>query len=217
MANPYAPPESGDAAHAEPIMGMVEPVPGPPTSVPKVFGILSIIFASLLLIFGLLSGCVGMAFDSITNLGSNLPQGGQGAANAKLMMKHLGQIYFYMGIQGFAFAAMSAVLLAIGIGQLRYRRWARPWTVNWSIAAIVMLLAMVVFSFAVIGPAYQTMFESIANAGPSGAMPSAMMGSKVSNMVGGTSGVMMLVLYVPYPILQLIYFTRPRVAAVMNT
>lgn len=215
MTNPYAPPESGDQPYREPAVGVVEPVQGPRTAIPKVFGILSIIFASLLLIFGLLTGCMGMAFDSISNLGANMPQGSKAAEQTKLMMDHLGQIYFYMGLQGFAFALMSAVLLAVGIGQVRYRRWARGWSVNWSIAALVMLVGMLVLSFAVIGPAYQAMFDAIAEAGPSGAMPSAM-GSKISGMVGGTSGVMMLVFYAPYPILQLIYFTRPRVVAAMD-
>lgn len=215
MTNPYAPPESGDQPYREPAPGMVEPVPGPRTAVPKVFGILSIIFGSLVLIFGLMTGCMGMAFDSISNLGQMAQTGTKAAEHTRVMMEYLGKIYFYMGIQGFAFAIMSAVLLTVGIGQLRYKQWARNWTMYWSIAALVMLVGTLVMSFAVIGPAYQAMFDAISRVGPSGTMPAGM-GSKISGMVGGTSGVMMLVFYAPYPILQLIYFTRPRVVAAMQ-
>jgi hypothetical protein len=210
--NPYSPPNAAQAPYREP-----EQVPQnqPSTAIPKVFGILSIIFASMVLLFGLLGSCMGFAFRSLGNLGSSLPQSGQAGEQARIMMEYMGTIYFYIGIQSLAFAAMSAWLLTIGIGQLRYRRWARNHTIYWSIAAFVVLVAVVVFSFAFIGPAYQRMFEAMAKSAPSGALPSAFTGT-MSGLVGGSTGITMLIFYAPYPILLLIYFTRPRVIAAMN-
>ena len=63
---------------------------------------------------------------------------------------------------------MSALLLAIGIGQLRYRAWAQRWSVYWGVAGLVCVALMVAISMLVISPAYAEMFDSLSRLKPGG-------------------------------------------------
>jgi hypothetical protein len=70
-------------------------------------------------------------------------------------------------------------------------------------------------AFFLIGPAYQKLFESIARGSPTGALPSGLAGS-MSTLFGGSSSLLAVFFYAPYPILLLIYFTREHVRAAMD-
>lgn len=212
--NPYAPPAASDAQW-DPALSATAPA-AIPTSIPKVFGVLSIVFGGLMLLGGLLGACTGFIGQGFTGLGGKLPgAGGQEAEMMRVMMKYLGTIYAAMGVQSLVFAAMSGWLLAIGIGQLRYRSWACRWAVYWGGTALVVLVGMILVSVLWIGPAYSAMFTEIGKAAPSGALPAGL-GSSLSGLLGGTSGAMMALFYAPYPILLLVYFTRDRVRAAMT-
>lgn len=211
--NPYAPPGTAatEWAPAAPSEAHVAP-----SSAPKVFGILSIIFASIVLLFGLIQSCSGLAAPVMTKVGQIAPAGDSKARELQSMMSLMATVYTAIGIQGLALTIMSALLLAIGVGQLRYREWAGRWSVYWAGLALVVLAGMVALSFLLIGPAYQKMFETAARAAPSGALPSSM-GSSLGSLFGGTFGGMMIFFYAPYPILMLIFFTRDRVRATMTS
>jgi len=127
----------------------------------------------------------------------------------------MGTIYMAIGIQGLVFTIMSSLLLAIGVGQMRYRRWASQWSVYWAGLALVAVVGFIALSFFVIGPAYQKMFEGLQRATPTGAMPTAFT-SSLSSMLGGTSSLMTILFYSPYPILMLYFFTRENVRAAMD-
>jgi hypothetical protein len=212
--NPYAPP-----AAAETAWDPADEAPAAHSAVPKVFGILSIIFGSLVLLGGLMGGCMGLFGGGM--VGKIGALGGQGNASPEqqqvleAMMSHLGTIYSALGIQGLVLAAMSGWLLALGIGQLRYRRWACRGSVYWGGAALAVLVGMLLLALVVIGPAYQAMFDDLARVSPSGSAPAAFT-SNLGTIFGGGSGVVMAVFYAPYPILLLYYFSRERVRAVMT-
>jgi len=209
--NPYAPPspigvEWTGAAMEEP------PVP---SSAPKIFGILSIIFASIILFFSLFQSCSGLVAPVMSRVGEMAPSGDKKADELRQVMSGMATVYTAIGIQGLALLVMSALLLAIGIGQLRYREWAGRWSVYWAGAALVALAGMVALAFLLIGPAYQRMIEMAAHAAPTGALPSSM-SSSLGSLFGGTFGGMMIFFYAPYPILLLIFFTRHGVRASMT-
>lgn len=213
MNNPYAPP-AGAQQTWDP-QGM--PSDGPPgvvTAVPKVFGVLSITFASIQLLLSLFSAC-GSAFGRSLGGMGNLPGATKQMPHMKVMFEHMATIYNYMLIQSLLFVVLSAMLLAIGIGQVKYRAWARAWTVYWALAAMVALVIILVISFAVVGPLYQKMFEAVAKASPSGAIPGALT-NNMSALFGGSLGVVYLIFYSPYPILLLLFFTKPRVKQAMT-
>jgi len=216
--NPYAPPRGPD----EPWVQAAPPPAQNPqyrTPAPRVFGVLSIVFASLVLLIGLMQSCTGLVSRSFTSLGNKVAQHEQDTKKAEQVresMKFMATLYTGMGLQGLVLVAMSGLLLAIGIGQLRYRRWAGQWTIYWCWGAFAALAVMVAISFLIIGPAYQDLINAMARRSPTGAMPAAM-GSSMSSIFGGTTGVLMIIFYAPYPIIMLAYFSKQRIRSVMTS
>lgn len=215
--NPYAPPRGMERDYV-PEIPQPEVAPGQPvSSAPKVFGVLSIVFASLVLLFGLMQSCSGLVASAVPKIAEKASQGADGVKNAQMKdgLQHMATVYTGMGIQGLILVVMSSLLLAIGIGQIRYRRWAGRWTLYWSWAGFLAVGIMVAISFLVIGPAYEAFFEAMSKSSPTGAMPAAFTGS-MSTIIGGTTGVLTLIFYAPYPILLLIFFSRAHVRGVMT-
>jgi len=210
LVSPYQPPS---ADLSQPV---AEPPALPPnqrSGAPKVFGILSIIFASIVLLgstFGLLAGA---ATGAATGMESAAPSTAD-KAELNAMMGPLSKVYRGVGYQSLILFVMSALLLAIGIGQLRYRRWARRWSVYWGAAGLACVAALVAISLLIISPAYAELFDSASQL-RQGAAPGSSMGA-LSMMVGGTFAVMCVIFYAPYPAMMLMFFTRERVRASMT-
>ena len=78
------------------------------------------------------------------------------------MMRPMAKAYEGMGLQSLILFVMSALLLAIGIGQLRFRAWACRWSVYWGVAGLVCVGLMVAISLLIISPAYGELFEAAA-------------------------------------------------------
>jgi hypothetical protein len=118
-------------------------------------------------------------------------------------------MYLGMGIIGTILAVMSSLLLALGIGQLKYRRWAAVWSVRWAIVALgsIVVMAIILTSTAssVAGDV-----ASAANATNGAAA------RQVGTAFGAIYAAMLVLLYSPYPILMLVYFSRERVRAAMT-
>lgn len=179
------------------------------SSVPKVFGTLSIIFSSIGLLIGLMTSFGVLIPLAIGGMEKSIPEGAQ-RAEADLILHSFKQIYGGIGGIGLILLVMSALLLAIGIGQIRYKSWARPWTVYWSQAALLSVIGMIAISLMVIGPGYRDMFS--AAAAKNGAAPD--MGAFAS-IFGGTFSGLFVFFYAPYPVLLLAFFTREKVRDAM--
>lgn len=196
----------------------MEPTYAPPqTSIPKTFGILSIIFASLGLLGGLLNSCSGLFASAVGSMGSLVPPDRAGQ-DVKPMFDAMAGVYRGIGIQGAIMTIMSGMLLAIGIGQLRYRRWAQAWSVNWGIMALAALAAMILVALLIIGPAYSRFLEMIAEqarTGKGGELPAGF-SSGIGSLIGGGSAFGMALFYAPYPILLIAFFRREKVKAAMT-
>jgi hypothetical protein len=207
--NPYAPPQSPDFGAPPPL----PPESGVHTSVPKVFGVLSIIFASFIGLCGLGGSCSFAGVGLASSVG-DLP--GSKLEEMRPMMDAMKTVYMGFGFQGLILLAMSIWLLVLGIGQLRYRQWACRQSVTWGLVALVALGVMVAISLLVVGPAYKQMFEAIAHSGSrSGEVPK--MPAGVGVMLGGTMAAMMVVFYAPYPVLMIAMFSRENVRGAMRT
>ncbi|MCC6620832.1 MAG: hypothetical protein IT385_06235 [Deltaproteobacteria bacterium] len=195
---------------------------------PKVCGVLSIIFASLVLLGGLMGTCGGFAGASMTDFdlqvgsasfeldGSRLSPALQ-AELVNLVKDKVGGIYLATGIISLVFTAMSAWLLALGIGQVGYKRWARGQTVTWGIAALVVLLGVTVYSMAVIGPAYQGILDEAARrAGSMHDLPLKMSFGNVGTFAGMGAAIFSIAIFAPYPIVLIALFKGDKARQAMT-
>jgi hypothetical protein len=205
--SPYQPPAG---ALSDDRLELPTLAPHERSAVPKVFGVLSIVFASLTLVgstMGLLAGAATGAAESVGKVSAD--------ADMSAVMHPLAKVYQGVALQSLILFVMSALLLAIGIGQIRYRAWACRWSVYWGGAALACVAGLVAISMLVIAPAYGELFDAAARAKPGGeGMPGGMSG--ISNLFGGTFAVLYVVFYTPYPALMLLFFTRDRVRASMR-
>src|SRR4029078_7927521 len=88
------------------------------------------------------------------------------AAEVATMMQPVAKGYQGIGLQSAILFVMSALLLAIGIGQLRYRAWAQRWSVYWGAAGLACVGLMVAISLLIIARAYAQFFESLSHVKP---------------------------------------------------
>ena len=203
--DPFTPPASDTSSAA------AEAIPARPTGAPKVFGVLSIIFASIMLLYSLMKMLAGGMVGAIGSI--RPPTDDPQFAEMQSMFEGMARVYRALAWEGTLVAVLSALLLAIGIGQVRYREWARRWTVYWSYAALAAVVVMVLISVMVIGPAYAHMMDQVARMGP--AKETAMF-SGFGSMFGRTSAVITVMFYTPYPLLLAIFFSRPHIRAAMT-
>ena len=153
------------------------PPPARPTSV-TVFGILAILFAAL-----------GLLCSPFNLVGLNDP-------NNPLV-----------NIAGFkVFAIISAIngmicavaLLAIGIGLLNLKRWARSGSVIYSVYVIIVGLIGIVAMLVILAPQIGATTDQIMKAG--------LVGGIIGGTVGGVIGLV-------FPILLLIFMRKPKAVA----
>lgn len=182
--------------------------------VPRVFGILSIIFSCLVFVMVLLKSLSMVTYT---------PQlegavYGQDIGDTKATQQAL--VAFYeatrvpKAVTAGSYAIMSLVLFLIGLGQLRYRPWALRWTWIWSAAGLVVLFATGWIEIGWIQPKALELQAALAAAAKGGGQQAQMMAMVAGIMTGSTTlALLKMALYLPYPIILLIYFTRARVKA----
>ncbi|HXU71645.1 MAG TPA: hypothetical protein VN947_20065 [Polyangia bacterium] len=177
------------------------------TAVPRTFGTLSIVFASLVLV----SSVFGMLSLVVPILASHAPPSAKpGDAEALELMSSM---YLGIGIISCILAVMSGLLLALGIGQLRYRKWAALWSPRWAIVALGSLVVMAILMTRGMSSTMGGMFNAAADPGAKATLAA---GKQVGTAIGAVYASMMVLFYAPYPILLLVYFTRDRVRAAMT-
>jgi hypothetical protein len=173
------------------------------TAVPRTFGILSIVFSSLVLV-GSLFGLIGLIVPVMLKHAPPPTRSEDAQAMAMLSSMYLG-----MGLISAILSVLSALLLALGIGQLRYRAWAAVWSVRWSIIALGSLVVMAILLTT-------TMRSTLGSVGAMAPTPNAKAAQDVGSMIGIVYASLMVLFYSPYPILMMVYFSRDRVRAAMN-
>jgi hypothetical protein len=157
-----------------------------PTSV-TVFGVLNIVFG----VFGLLSLLFAAAF-----LAAAKATGAHRPLVFETLHSHVYRVWTTVSLPlGFVAAG---VLVVAGVGLLVMKRWARVMTIVYAIYALVQALAGIAITFTVLLPAA---VEASSRRGPEAI---AAIAGFVGAIVGGVLGL-------AYPILLLIFMTRPRV------
>jgi len=168
----------------------------PRPSSPRVLGILSIVFGSIVTAFSLF-GLVTARMNTDRLIAPSMRE-----ASAI----YLAKLQPWATIVALVMVAMSVALIVIGIGQRRYRRWAQQGAVLWSCAALVVLMGLFAHQFLVTAPALDEFLRSLATFSDA---------SLFSGMGVGL-GFASLLLYAPYPIILLVMMRRPVVVAAMT-
>ena len=176
---------------------------------PKAFGVLSIIFASITLAFTLVSGCLAIASrrgvdtDSWMVKSTHNPQ-----ARASALKRFHERVRPVTVTQTMVYAVMSVGLLLIGIGQLRYRGWARKLSIYWGVLALLSLGLNIALSVLIVGPANQELFAELQRI--SRGMEAAL--NSIASSWAGSPWMLAstVIVYAPYPILLIVYFSRQR-------
>lgn len=168
-----------------------------PHPAPKVLGILSIVFGGIVLLMTL----VGLTLSGAGAF-EQLPGVDMGAAKT-----YMDALEPWATILMMSMIAMSGALVAIGIGQLKYQRWARTAAIGWSILGLVIVVGLVLHHYLLTVPALEVFLSSF---GGDNEVTSMMKG------MTGASGILSVIMYAPYPIILLVIMRKPAVLEAMN-
>jgi len=187
---------------------------------PKVFGILSIIFASITLLFSLFSMLGSLAGSNMRDLiAQSSSLGGMKGIDAEIareMADVIGGVYTTGIITSIIFVVFSALLLAIGIGQAGYRRWAASWSVLWGWGALLSLVVITVLFVTAFGSTYDRLLQVVGEHAGDPQVRELMRGADLGPIAGLGGAIFMVLFFAPYPILLLAFFTKPRVKESMT-
>jgi hypothetical protein len=212
--DPPSPYQSPTADLSQPVAPLQELPPHQRSGAPKVFGVLSIIFSSVVLLGSALGLLGTLASSALAGAGNMVPDADK-AAELNAMLAPMARVYQGLGLESLILFLMSVLLLAIGIGQLRYRAWARRWSVYWAVAGLACVVLLVVISMVIVSPAYAALLDALSRIKPPNGEQMPQLGA-LSGMVGGVFAVIAIILYTPYPALMLLFFTREHVRASMT-
>lgn len=175
--------------YAAPGIPMQPSVAGARPGAPKVLGILNIIFGGA----GVLCApCVMMGSLAV----ASVMAGGEGIANAVAEDNAAGSfawLKWFFIFTGVMFTVTASLMLAGGIGLVKYRNWGRKLSITVAILTCVMALVDVATTFAVIKPAFDKMSSSGEHA------------------VGGVSFLIGKLVQIAYPIVLLVLLSKPNV------
>ena len=172
----------------------------PTTGIPKVLGILNIVFGgggvlcAPCVMMGMLALAAAMAGgEGLADIADKA-----GATGADDVSTRFGWMKWYFIFMGVIFTVTASLMLAGGIGLVKYRNWGRKLSITVAILTCVMAVADVATTYAVIKPAVEKM-----NLGG-------------AHDVGGVSFLIGKLLQVAYPIVLLVLLNKPNVKQSMT-
>jgi hypothetical protein len=181
-----------------------------PSAIPKVMGVLSIVFSSLVLLWSLaaLAGsCGGSAMVNGIEINADTPGVSQAFIDSWAASYASYQYY------GLCFLIGSVWLLVVGIGQVKYRHWACAGSVTWGLGALVLLGIAVLILIALIGPAYGEMMVAMQDLQPDAPFR---FGRGMGQVATTMMAVLTVVIYLPYPIVMIVLFRKDNVRESMR-
>jgi uncharacterized membrane protein YhaH (DUF805 family) len=193
-SSPYEVSQSGMSAVSVP-----ELPPEVPTSVPKVFGIIHICYASLGGIVTFM-GVAGVYFIQFL-----AQKGGDEFKEIRPMANAYDGMTSYVLIDAGLSILLAVMLLVSGIGLLKRRAWAIKLSNFWSVSRIVAAVGMMIWGLAVMSD-----FQDQVTAGQNAQQQQLQqMGQNVGNVFG-------IIVVCIYPIVSLIFLSKKRVRDAMH-
>ncbi len=165
-----------------------------PTAVPKVFGIINIVYACLGMMMGLVG--VGAMFAMKAMMG----RAGGEVKEAKMFVEAFDDLMIYSYIDAAFKVVLGLVLLAAGIGLLKKKMWGQRLCLFWAVGRMVVAVGMVLLT---LRPTRE--FQEKVN----------QMGGEqqeqFQQMAQGVGSVMGIVFISIYPVLCLVFLTKKTV------
>lgn len=173
---------------------MGTPPPSMPSSIPKVFGIIHIIYAGL----GILTAAASVG--AVAAMKAFIPEGQ--AKELDTMLKAYESMANYAYVDVLIKVIFGIVLIVAGIGLLKKKSWSVGLSIFWSIARMV---TMIVFTIVLAGPtkAFQEKVQA-ASSGGAEMQEFQQMATGIGNIVG-------VVMVCIYPVLCIIFLSKKRV------
>jgi len=168
-----------------------------PTS-PNILGILSIVFGSIVVALTLMA----FGFDPMDS-----PMVRDVADLGRALDVLKASLEPWATLSSIAMLIMGASLIGIGIGQRGYRRWARSAAVGWSVVALVITAGQALNQILVVNPALERFMDD--------ALPGSL-GRQLMGSQGVGALILLVLLYVPYPAVQLVLMRRRDVVLAMT-
>lgn len=178
-----------------------------PSSVPKVFGIIHLIYAGL----GILAGIAGLANPALTKLttGPIIAQAREAGKSTEAYGAAISEVARYAMINGVIQITLAILLAVAGIQLLKYRLKGAKLSKIW---AIVRIPLAIVFALISLNPTKAMMVTQNELMGAEGNPLAGMMES-----MGTLSVIMNILMLSIYPVVTLIFMTRPKVIAALKS
>lgn len=193
--SPYQVSESGMA----PVSEQNQP-PAGQSSIPKVFGIIHIVYAAFGIILSLAS--VVALFAAKAFVGSLEGEGNEFDA----MFDELGGLMIYIYMDAAVKVILGVVLLIAGIGLLKKKLWAKNLSVFWAVAWIVAAVGMTLLTM---GPARE-FNEKMSETGGS-------QQEQFQQALQGAGNIVGIIFVCIYPVLTMIFLTKKHVTDSLNS
>ena len=168
------------------------------TAIPKVFGIIHIIYALLGWLGAIISVVV---FFGMTAVMSKL---GEDSEELNTMLEGYNQMAIYTYIDAGIKVILGAVLLISGIGLLKKKLWAQKVSIFWAVTRVILVIVMTVITYGSSRELQDKMGEISQN------QPGQMDQSLQSAIQGG-GAVMSIIMLSVYPVLCLIFLSKKSV------
>jgi len=191
--SPYLAPQSGMTPPPPEAMAPVK------TAIPKVFGIIHIVYASL--------GIVGAIFSVGFFLFMKMVMSDAGAEmqEMEVFLDAYNDMAIYSYIDAAVKIVLGIVLLVSGIGLLKRKLWAQKASIFWSVVRIIAVIVITVVTY---GPSRQLqdkMSEMSQN------QPGQFDQGAFQSSIQGASSVLSIVILAIYPVVCLIFLSKKSV------
>jgi len=190
QTSPYMAPQSG----------MTEPppeaVPQVDTPIPKVFGIIHIVYAGL----GVVGAAIGVgAIFVMKAVGA---QGGDEVAELGSFLEAYDKIAIYAYIDAGLKLILGITLLIAGVGLLKKKLWAKKLSITWAVVRMITAIVMVFLTYGASLEMQESLSQQDSSQFDEGALQSGIQG--VSNVLG-------VIFLSIYPIVTIIFLSKKSV------